>query len=402
MNALQSEHQSPDGFTTLLPTYAEAASLIGALNGVPRNDVRALVSTLMSLTGTPQQTLDWLNPEEWVPARLQGDQASLAVKIWHGTNGLVNPRHMRGHLYFIQRHTLLDVDNSGTFRMSDRSKRFINQDKELLLDIDRIEGLSFLIQQIASLGTTRVGDTRAEWASYVSSRSKYSAETSIKSLLRHRLINLESRGLITRHQGRISITEQGIDYARINDNFGKPEADERGDLMKSIREYNQLQRDHLTQQLAEMDPYAFEYLVRDLLEEMGYSEVSVTSQGGDFGVDVVATVEFGITTITEYVQVKRRTQTLGRKEVDQLRGALPYHGALRGTLITLGSFSSGCESAAIFPGAQPITLIDGEKLVDLLLNHEVAMKRRPVELHEVDESYFALAKDSPAEDEQEI
>jgi restriction system protein len=272
----------------------------------------------------------------------------------------------------------------------------------LISDIDRIEGLSFLVQHIASLGSARVGELRAEWSTYVVSRSRYSAETSIKSLLRRRLINLESRGLITRVRGQLSATELGAEYARNQDQLGSDEIDELSDLMASIREYNRLQREHLQHRLSEMNPYAFEFLVRDLLEEMGYSDVSVTSQGGDFGVDVVATVEFGITTITEFVQVKRRTKTLGRKEVDQLRGALPYHGALRGTLITLGKFSSGCESAAIFPGAQPITLIDGEKLVDLLFKHEVAMKRRPVELHEVDESYFALAKDSPIEDEQDI
>lgn len=132
--------------------------------------------------------------------------------------------------------------------------------------------------------------------------------------------------------------------------------------------------------------------MRDLLDEMGYSEVTVTAQSGDQGVDVVARVEFGITTITEFVQVKRRTRTLGRAVLDQLRGALPYHGAIRGTLITLGAFSKGCEDAAIFPGAQPITLIDGERLLDLLIKHQVAMRSRPIDIHEVDDRYFTIAK----------
>ena len=39
---------------------------------------------------------------------------------------------------------------------------------------------------------------------------------------------------------------------------------------------------------------------------MGYEDVTVTQQSGNKGVDVVATVQFGITTVTEVVQVKRR------------------------------------------------------------------------------------------------
>jgi restriction system protein len=74
--------------------------------------------------------------------------------------------------------------------------------------------------------------------------------------------------------------------------------------------------------------------------------------------------------------------------VDQLRGALPYHRAIRGTLITLSRFTSGCAEAALFPGAAPITLIDGDRLVKLLIDHEIAVTRREAFLTEVDESYF--------------
>ena len=43
----------------------------------------------------------------------------------------------------------------------------------------------------------------------------------------------------------------------------------------------------------------------------------------------------------------------------QLRGPLPYHKAIRGTLITLGNLSKGCTEAALFPGAAPVGLING-------------------------------------------
>jgi restriction system protein len=129
---------------------------------------------------------------------------------------------------------------------------------------------------------------------------------------------------------------------------------------------------------------------------MGYEDVTVTGQSGDRGVDVVARIQFGITNITEVVQVKRHKGIIGRQIVDQLRGALPYHKAIRGTLITLSDFSKGCKEAALFPGAAPITLINGNKLIELLFEHEVGIRKQSVTLYEVDEEFFS---ESAEEDE---
>ncbi len=120
---------------------------------------------------------------------------------------------------------------------------------------------------------------------------------------------------------------------------------------------------------------------------MGDDDVQVTRASGDRGVDVVATVQFGITTITEVVQVKRHQASIGRPILDQLRGALPYHKAIRGTIITLGTFSSGWKEAALYPGAAPIGLIDGDRLLDLLHEHKVGLKERPATLYEPDEEF---------------
>jgi restriction system protein len=138
-----------------------------------------------------------------------------------------------------------------------------------------------------------------------------------------------------------------------------------------------------------LEPYAFEHFVKELLEAMDYENVEVTKQSGDKGGDVVANFQFGITEIKEVVQVKRSEITVRRPLIDQLRGALPYHGAIRGSLITLGKFAKGVEGAAFFPGAAPITLIDGEKLVELVEKHEVGLRRKPAYLLEIDEAFFA-------------
>lgn len=98
-----------------------------------------------------------------------------------------------------------------------------------------------------------------------------------------------------------------------------------------------------------MNPYKFEHLIGQLLEAMGYEQVEVTKASGDKGVDVVGRVQVGITTITEVVQVKRMQSNITRPVIDQLRGALPYHSAIRGTLITTGRFAGNCEKRLCIP-----------------------------------------------------
>jgi len=166
-------------------------------------------------------------------------------------------------------------------------------------------------------------------------------------------------------------------------------------VLSAIKRYNDSQTERLRECLGKMPPYRFEMLVKDLLEAMDYEDVEVTKQSGDKGIDVVANFQFGITRIREVVQVKRWQDSITRPTIDQLRGALPYHQALRGAIITLGHFSKGCTEAALYPGAAPITLIDGDMLVDLLLKHEVGVGKQNQALLTVDDSYFAATDPEP-------
>ena len=68
--------------------------------------------------------------------------------------------------------------------------------------------------------------------------------------------------------------------------------------------------------------------------------------------------------------------------LDQLRGSLNRFNAVRGTIITTGRFSKGVEEAAFERGAAPITLIDGDKLLDLLIEYEIGVTKRQVEYWE--------------------
>jgi restriction system protein len=210
---------------------------------------------------------------------------------------------------------------------------------------------------------------------------------------------LVERGYIAREGNTYTITDKGVAYAA--DIIAPDDQDPHQQVMQTIKGYNDTQTGALRERLAKVNPYRFESLIKDLLEAMDYEDVLVTKQSGDKGIDVVANYQFGITQIKEVVQVKRQQGSITRPVLDQLRGALPYHQAIRGTIITLGRFAKGCKDAALYPGAAPITLIDGDKLMELLLKHNVGVKKRPLTLIEIDESYFdEIDPESSLETEQ--
>jgi restriction system protein len=68
--------------------------------------------------------------------------------------------------------------------------------------------------------------------------------------------------------------------------------------------------------------------------------------------------------------------------------------AVRGTIITTARFSKGTREAAFEPGAAPITIIDGEKLLELLTGHGIAVRKKTIEVLERDAASFAEAFDA--------
>jgi len=119
---------------------------------------------------------------------------------------------------------------------------------------------------------------------------------------------------------------------------------------------------------------------------MGYRDVETTSPVNDKGVDVVAEIDLGISSVREVVQVKRRRGNVGRRVLDELRGSLHRFNAVRGTIVTTGGFSRGTQVAAFERGAAPITLIDGDKLLALLIEHNIGVTRQVVDYLEFDAS----------------
>ena len=373
--------------TPLFPLYSDVGQLVKIFAGESKDNVWGMIKAIFDQTGTPRSTVDWSLPDEWIDARLDGAHRLLARRIWQESRKTINPRHIYGAYLFINTWGLLVLDSVGIYVLSDDGKAFVNGEPGLLRQLDSEEGLPQLLTILAAHSPAKRGDLLDEWSEFLLANSKYGTAASIKATLRHRLLNLVERGYASREGNTYAITDQGVQYASpqgSTEAIGPHQA-----VLSAIKGYNDAQTKEFRERLETMNPYRFEGLIRDLLEAMDYENVTVTKQSGDKGVDVIANFQFGITEIKEVVQVKRHKNNLTRPVLDQLRGALPYHGALRGSIITTGGFAKGCKDAALFPGAAPITLIDGDKLIELLLKHGVGVKKKPQTLIEIDESYFA-------------
>ncbi|MEM7747204.1 MAG: restriction endonuclease [Pseudomonadota bacterium] len=385
-----SENQEPIVRAPLFPLYSQVKHCLHAWKDEVVRTVRDMITAIHDQTGTPQNPVDWSDPDTWIAERLSGEHARLASKLWEDSGKTVNPRHVYGCYLFINRLDLLG-QSSKRYALDDRGERFLSDDPDLLQELDAGEGIPKILSLLAETPQAKRSDLIDDWGAYLLAVSKFSTQKLFGDTLRRRLLNLVERGLAERDGNRYSITDRGLSYLK---SFPQSEADrkpssQRTDVALAVRAFNEAQIEALRGRLMGLEPYAFEHFIKELLEAMDYENVEVTRQSGDKGIDVVANYQFGITEITEVVQVKRTESTIGRRVIDELRGALPYHQAIRGTIITLGPFARGVEDSALFPGAAPITLIDGDRLLELVVKHQIGVRRKPVDLLEVDDAFFA-------------
>jgi len=238
-------------------------------------------------------------------------------------------------------------------------------------------------------GPASSGELREPWKDYLETASMIRSDAAARQYLYCRLKNLLERGLVDRQGQKYSVTDAGLIWLRAcGGGEGPGEISPSQQITELAKQQKEGVRESMKAVLAEMDPFAFEHLIKLLLEAMGYQDVEVTSPSNDKGVDVVGQIELGITSVKEVVQVKRHKRNIQRPKLDALRGSLHRFQAVRGTIITTSGFSSGAEKAAFEHGAAPITLINGDKLVELLTQNGIGVKKRKVEVWEFDPTAF--------------
>jgi restriction system protein len=139
--------------------------------------------------------------------------------------------------------------------------------------------------------------------------------------------------------------------------------------------------------LLSLPPSGFERLSQRLLREAGFTQVVVTGQSGDGGIDGHGTLQINpLVSFKVLFQCKRYTKSVSPSHVRDFRGAMAGR-ADKGIIITTGSFTAEARREASRDGVPPIELIDGEKLIDMLENLELGL--RPITTYELDHSFFS-------------
>ncbi|WP_113961028.1 restriction endonuclease [Roseimicrobium gellanilyticum] len=137
-----------------------------------------------------------------------------------------------------------------------------------------------------------------------------------------------------------------------------------------------------------LSPKAFERLIQRVLRETGFSQVEITGNTNDGGIDGrgIATIN-GMLSFRVVFQCKRHKGGVGAPVVRDFRGAMQGR-ADKGLLITTGHFTREAIKESNRDGAIAIDLYDGSKLVAKLKTLGLGVKVTQVEHVEIDEGWF--------------
>ena len=155
-------------------------------------------------------------------------------------------------------------------------------------------------------------------------------------------------------------------YAAIEGKAVTPPVESDDTIAEVAEDIEETTRDFILKTLAqELKGHPFADFVAHLLNKMGY-RTRISDPGPDGGVDIVAhRDELGFEPPIIKVQVKSTEGKVGDPEVSALYGKVEPNE--HGLLVTLGAFTPPARNFG--RSKSNLRLIDGEQLVDMILNH---------------------------------
>lgn len=160
----------------------------------------------------------------------------------------------------------------------------------------------------------------------------------------------------------------------------------------SVELGDELQRE-LLDRILEQSPAFFERLVVILLSQMGYGSegtlAKAIGKSGDGGIDgVIHQDKLGLDVV--YIQAKRYDQqnSISRPDLQAFVGSLAGHQSTKGVFVTTSYFSK--PALEYLKTIQTrIVPVDGRKLVELMIEHEVGTRTaHTFKVNKIDEDFF--------------
>jgi restriction system protein len=186
-------------------------------------------------------------------------------------------------------------------------------------------------------------------------------------------------------RGVWAITEQGRKRLK-QQSQGEPEAARQVasssvSLVDLYEKYDTQFRSKLLDRLYELSPTQFEHFARQLLTAYGFVQMTVTQVGKDGGIDGHGLLRVGLARMAVAFQCKRWEGNVPRPEVDKFRGAIQGEFE-QGLFFTTSDFTKGAMEASIKKGAVPVILLNGESIVDLMIDKEFGVQKKPLQVYE--------------------
>jgi len=137
---------------------------------------------------------------------------------------------------------------------------------------------------------------------------------------------------------------------------------------KEVYATTNLKAEEIRSCLLNINPYRFEYLVKDVVETNGFINVTVTSPSQDGGIDVngyIADSNYFFSNTHVQFQVKRWRHSVGSTDINNFRGAL--HSTAKGVYVTTSHFTKAAIQEAEHAVKPCISLIDGFRFSKLII-----------------------------------
>lgn len=158
------------------------------------------------------------------------------------------------------------------------------------------------------------------------------------------------------------------------------------ELKTTHQKYEAEVRATILSHIRRLHPATFEEFAKRLLEAYGFLDVKVTQYSKDGGIDGSGKLKVGLAHLNVAFQCKRfNRNSVGRPEIDKFRGAIQGQ-CEQGIFFTTSIFADGAEAASFRPGAVPIILIDGEAIIDLMIEKQfgVQVEQLPIYSYALD------------------
>lgn len=169
--------------------------------------------------------------------------------------------------------------------------------------------------------------------------------------------------------------------------FALRKATKEPDGLQALAIHNRKITEQLRKHLHEIDPGAFEYLIAALLGKIGFENVEVVGGSGDGGIDLTANLTVGgVTNVKTEIQAKRYKANVAPKYIREMRGSAEL--TKRGLIITTSDFTREAVAEAELPNKMPVSLVNGDKLVYLMIEHGVGIKKHNVDVLSIDNDFL--------------